>query len=67
MDNKQNNVIKSEKREFALANEPQAYVISVHIRNMMATYGEEYVRSVMKELFLTEQPKRRTKKTVVNG
>lgn len=67
MDNKQNNVIKSEKREFELANKPQAYVISVHIRNMMATYGEEYVRSVMKELFLTEQPKRRTKKTVVNG
>ena len=47
-------LIKS-KREFGLESSPDAYVISIHVRNMMATYGEEYVRSILKELFLTEQ------------
>ena len=41
------------KREFGLESSPDAYIISVHIRNMMATMGEEYVRAIITELFLT--------------
>lgn len=46
------NVVKSTKREFGLELSPDAYVISIHVRNMMATYGPEYVRDVLVELFL---------------
>lgn len=67
MNKKPHNIITSETREFLLTNKPIVYIISVHIHNMMATYGEEYVRSVIKELFLTEQPKRKNQKIVANG
>ena len=55
-----NNVIQAQEK-FHLSESPDAYVISVHIRNMMAAYGEERVRSIIKELFLTETPKKAKK------
>jgi hypothetical protein len=59
------NLVKP-KREFGLENSPDAYIISVHVQNMMATFGEEYVRSILKELFLTPAAKPRKSKKVGN-
>jgi hypothetical protein len=56
-------VIKDAQRKFALSKSPDAYIISVHIRNMMATYGEEQVRSVL-ALFL---PKASNKSKKASG
>lgn len=39
---------------------PIDYMISIHIRNMYATYGEEKVKNSLKELFNLEyKPKKR--------
>ena len=57
-----NNVIQAQDK-FHLSESPDAYVISVHIQNMMASFGEERVRSIIKELFLTKAPKK-TRKAV---
>jgi hypothetical protein len=54
-------VIQSQDR-FALSDSPDAYVISLHIRNMMATFGEEYVRDVIRTLFLGEESVKTTRK-----
>lgn len=40
--------------KFKLSNSPQSYIISMYIRNLMCTYGEEYVREIMRILFLSE-------------
>lgn len=53
------------KREFGLESSPDAYIISVHIRNMMATMGEEYVRAIITELFLP-RPAKQSETGVVN-
>lgn len=45
------------KKKFALSENPVDYILSVHVRNLMATYGEEKVRQSMKDLFLTETKK----------
>lgn len=42
---------KNRVKTFALFNEPQAYTISLHINNMIASLGEDYVKSVIWELF----------------
>lgn len=39
------------KKEFALQQEPVDYVLSVHMRNLFATYGEEQVKAAFKLLF----------------
>lgn len=57
----QNSKLVKPKREFGLESSPDAYIISVHVQNMMATFGEEYVRSILKELFLTPAKKRSNK------
>ena len=65
MNNKQEtNKVVTPKQEFGLESNPHAYIISVHIRNMMATYGEQYVRDVLKELFLTPAKQKAPKKAV---
>jgi len=51
MSNKKLNTIK---REFALKNNPTAYIISVHMRNIMATYGAELTKNIVSELFLNQ-------------
>jgi hypothetical protein len=48
--------------KFNLSDSPDAYIISVHIQNMMASFGEERTRSIIKELFLTEAPRKTKKK-----
>lgn len=54
------NVIQP-KVEFGLEHSPDAYVISVHMRNMMATYGDKFVLSVVAELFLKQAATKRGK------
>lgn len=54
------------KNGFGLENSPNAYIISVHVQNMMATMGEQYVRDVITELFLKEV-KPTKKRKVANG
>jgi len=66
MDNKnqkQGQVIKDAQNLFALSNSPDACIISMHIRNMMATYGQEQVRSVL-SLFLPQVPNKAKNKKV---
>lgn len=52
------NVIKT-KKKFRLEEAPVAFVVSVHIRNMMATYGEKAVKEVFSELFLNKTEKKK--------
>lgn len=59
--NKQEGTVIKSQEKFGLNESPDAYVISVHIQNMMATFGEERTRSIIQELFLTKVPKK-TKK-----
>lgn len=59
--NKQDGKVIQAQEKFKLSDSPDAYVISVHIQNMMATFGEERTRSIIKELFLTEAPKKQRK------
>lgn len=42
---------KTTKKDFFLNDCPIDMVISIHMRNMMATYGEQKVRNTLKELF----------------
>lgn len=52
-----------EQETFALANEPVDMQISVHMRNMFATYGEDKVRASLGELFgMKSKAKRASKK-----
>jgi len=62
-----NNLIKSKKREFSLEAAPDAYIICVHMRNMMATMGEQFVREVILELFFNPELKKGNLKTANNG
>lgn len=62
---KQDGKVIQAQAKFALNDSPDAYVIGLHMRNMMSVYGEERVLSIIKELFLAEQPKNRTRKTAV--
>lgn len=43
-------------RKFELEYEPVDMVISVHMRNLFATYGEKTVREALKELFAIDMP-----------
>lgn len=53
------------KREFGLEGMPIDYIISVHIRNMIATHGEEVVKAAIEELFEIETyMKKRPKKSL---
>lgn len=60
--NNQNQKVIPSNYKFKLSNSPHAYIISVHIRNLMYTYGEEYVREVMRTLFLAEDSNKKAKK-----
>lgn len=51
---KEGKLIEARER-FSLSKEPDAYIISVHIQNLMATYGEVYVKEMIKDLFFTER------------
>lgn len=55
---------KRQNKKFALMDSPDAYVVSVHMRNMMATYGEARVKDIVKELFLQEARKTKRKSAV---
>jgi hypothetical protein len=57
------NLIKAQDR-FGFKHDPDAYIISVHIRNMMATFGEERTLFMIKELFFTGASKKGTDKKV---
>lgn len=59
---KTKNVIDTKK--FKLADNPVDYILSVHVRNLMATYGEEKVKSSIKELFFAEVKTKKVKKAV---
>jgi hypothetical protein len=61
-----NNLIDASDR-FGSNTSPDAYRISMHIRNMMIAYGEDYVRDVITELFLKQQPKKGRQKKVVGA
>lgn len=54
----------NDKSRFALDDSPDAYVISLHINNLIATYGEKNVLGTIKELFLREELKKNKKKVV---
>lgn len=54
---KQTNQVTETKMRFKLSDNPTAYIVSVHVRNLMATYGEKSVRGIIKELFLDEAQK----------
>jgi hypothetical protein len=41
----------NQKREFPLTQEPVDLILSIHMRNLFATYGEDQVRTALKELF----------------
>ncbi len=41
----------SHKKNFALVDQPVAYVISIHMSNMFATYGTKKVKHILKELY----------------
>jgi hypothetical protein len=56
-----NNLIKAHDR-FGFRHDPDAYIISVHIQNMMATFGEERTLFMIKELFFTDAHKNNNKK-----
>lgn len=58
--------MKTNKKQFELINSPAAYTISIHMRNLIATYGEENVRYIIKDLFLTQVDKKdkKTKKAL---
>ena len=56
MDNKQP---INDKSRFALDDSPGAYVISVHINNLIATYGEKNVLSIIKELYMKGEGKKK--------
>lgn len=58
---KTKNVIDTKK--FKLADNPVDYILSVHVRNLMATYGEQKVRTSLKEMF-SLQTRTRSKKAV---
>jgi hypothetical protein len=49
-------------KAFKLVDKHDAYVVSLHIRNLMATYGEQEVREMFKVLFLVEQKKTKQRK-----
>jgi len=63
--NKKTNTIDA-REKFNLSESPEAYIISLHIGNMIATYGEKQVLEIIRELFLAEQPGKRTRKPAVN-
>jgi hypothetical protein len=58
-----NKIIKAHDR-FGFKHDPDAYIISVHIQNMMATFGEERTLFMIKELFFTDAHKNNNKKKV---
>jgi hypothetical protein len=64
---KQGKLIKDIRGRFTLSNKVEAYIISVHIRNLMATYGEEDVLSVIAALFMPPSTAPKRKKTKVSG
>lgn len=41
----------SHKKDFALNDQPIAYVISIHMSNMFATYGTKTVKHILKNLY----------------
>lgn len=41
----------SHKKDFNLNDQPVAYVISIHMHNMFATYGTKKVKHILKELY----------------
>lgn len=43
------------KSQFKLDEKVDAYIISLHVRNLMATYGEQEVREIIKVLFLEDK------------
>lgn len=44
-------------KKFALTQEPTDLVVSIHLQNLMNTYGEEKIREVLTELFSIDIPK----------
>lgn len=50
------------RSQFKLSEKVDAYIISLHVRNLMATYGEQEVREIIKVLFLEDQKTKKQKK-----
>ena len=50
------------KSKFALDEKVDAYIVSLHIRNLMNTYGKENVQEIIKVLFLEDQQAKKQKK-----
>lgn len=48
--------------KFQLTDKVDAYVVSLHIRNLMNTYGKENVQEIIKVLFLEDQKKTKQRK-----
>jgi hypothetical protein len=59
-----NNLIDASDR-FGSNTSPDAYRISIHVKNMIITYGEDYVKDVITKLFLKQQTKKVCQKKVV--
>lgn len=50
-----------------LDEEPIDYILTVHIQNLVNTYGEEYVRYFLEELFFAKDYLKKDVKDVSNG
>lgn len=63
-----NNNNKSHKQVVEnFKNSPNTYLISVHMQNMMATFGSKETLETIKELFFSEGKKRKNNKKAVGG
>lgn len=42
-------------------NQPTDYILTVHVQNLIATYGEEAVKSFVKQFIITKKRKNKRK------
>lgn len=63
---KNDNAIINSSKEFALSHSPLSYIVSVHMQNLMLTYGETKVKKIIKELFFSEKVKNAKNKKTAN-
>jgi hypothetical protein len=52
---------KEANRAFKLSESPEAYIVSLHVRNLINTYGQETVQKIINELFLSNATKGKRK------